>query len=130
MFFLGTKMKCFALGFLFFEIAAGFTYVSPSGQRLDALTVLGNLIWGQELKDFPNCGRPREILDDGGSVPASSQGAQWQDLFCSPDAPCSFSQGDCDSDDECAGSLKCGSDNCNQPQHNSWRFDADCCAKG
>ena len=43
---------------------------------------------------------------------------------------CQEWEGDCDSDDECAGSLICGKDNCNQPQHNSWPSDSDCCAKG
>ena len=52
-------MKCLILGFLFLEIAAGLTLVSPSGHAVNPLTVLGNLFFGKELKDYPKCGRPK-----------------------------------------------------------------------
>ena len=36
----------------------------------------------------------------------------WDYGCCTPDDPCTLNQGDCDSDDECYGDLKCGTDNC------------------
>ena len=43
---------------------------------------------------------------------------------CTSDSPCSANKGDCDSDNECAGDLRCGSDNCGTSF--TWT-DADCC---
>jgi hypothetical protein len=37
--------------------------------------------------------------------------------------PCELSEGDCDNDGECAGSLVCGTDNCG----GSFESAADCC---
>ena len=31
---------------------------------------------------------------------------------CTEEKPCKEDEGDCDNDDECAGNLKCGEDNC------------------
>jgi len=45
--------------------------------------------------------------------------------FCQ-DTPCSEGQGDCDNDDECAGSLVCGKDNC-RTFSNYAEATADCC---
>merc|ERR1719334_1432255 len=44
---------------------------------------------------------------------------------CTRDNPCYAGEGDCDNDDECAGALVCGRDNC----ANDGGFDAsdDCC---
>ena len=45
------------------------------------------------------------------------------DGFCTVRAPCERMQGDCDHDDECAGELRCGSNNCPR-----WMdTDNDCC---
>merc|ERR1712123_562514 len=46
--------------------------------------------------------------------------------FCSVSAPCSLGQGDCDSDAECANSLICGPDNCQDFDINADSA-ADCC---
>merc|ERR1712159_455656 len=40
---------------------------------------------------------------------------------CTKDTPCGLGEGDCDSDNECAGSLTCGNDNC------PWGDGDDCC---
>ena len=61
---LGTKMKCCLLAFFFFGIASGFSFVHPSGNQESFLAVLQNLFLGRQLKDFPNCGRPREITEN------------------------------------------------------------------
>ena len=34
------------------------------------------------------------------------------DHCCTADKPCGVGEGDCDSDDQCSGDLKCGTDNC------------------
>ena len=47
---------------------------------------------------------------------------------CSFTSPCDVGGGDCDTDAECAGDLKCGSDNCeNHFPSGSWHVAADCC---
>ena len=46
--------------------------------------------------------------------------------FCSRDGRlCQEMEGDCDHDNECAGSLKCGTDNCGSAYGGDW----DCCAQ-
>ena len=57
-------MKCCLLAFFFFGIASGFSFVHPSGNQESFLAVLQNLFLGRQLKDFPNCGRPREITEN------------------------------------------------------------------
>jgi len=50
---------------------------------------------------------------------------------CTPEAPCGWGQGDCDTDADCAGDLLCGEDNC-QEVYGSHRFSnakTDCCMK-
>ena len=42
---------------------------------------------------------------------------------CSSSNQCGANQGDCDSDNDCSGSLVCGEDNCQPP----FPIDADCC---
>ena len=45
--------------------------------------------------------------------------------FCGYDGRlCQYMEGDCDDDDDCEGSLECGSDNCGQSR---WDSEADCC---
>ena len=41
---------------------------------------------------------------------------------CTSSAPCGEGQGDCDHDDQCAGDLVCGTDNCAAGHRNM-----DCC---
>ena len=36
----------------------------------------------------------------------------WEYGCCTPDEPCTINQGGCDSDEDCHGDLKCGTDNC------------------
>ena len=43
------------------------------------------------------------------------------DDCCSADVPCDEGEGDCDEDSDCAGGLKCGSNNC------PWGDGDDCC---
>ena len=49
---------------------------------------------------------------------------------CTRKKPCNIGGGDCDNDSECAGNLKCGTDNCaadfSSPGSN-WGLVADCC---
>ena len=48
--------------------------------------------------------------------------------FCSTNGRlCQEMEGDCDNDIECAGSLKCGTDNCNLPGQSTWPSSHDCC---
>ena len=45
--------------------------------------------------------------------------------FCGYDGRlCQYMEGDCDNDNDCEGSLECGSDNCGQ---STWDSEADCC---
>ena len=44
---------------------------------------------------------------------------------CTPTNPCPENQGDCDSDNDCRGNLKCGEDNCPKNTGHS-KYD-DCC---
>ena len=46
---------------------------------------------------------------------------------CDPSQPCGLGEGDCDDDDDCQGSLVCGSNNCDQSLF--WSK-ADCCEEG
>ena len=43
---------------------------------------------------------------------------------CSVDYPCAVGEGDCDTDAQCVGDLKCGSNNCGALFPNP---DVDCC---
>ena len=45
---------------------------------------------------------------------------------CSRCRPCDVGGGDCDNNNECAGDLICGSDNCDE-FHNNTNPTADCC---
>jgi len=45
---------------------------------------------------------------------------------CSTDIPCGLGEGDCDTDDECAGDLVCGTNNC-ITQGTDFTGHADCC---
>ena len=47
----------------------------------------------------------------------------WDYTCCTAANPCRLNQGDCDSDDECSGDLRCGLDNC----IGFGVTDADCC---
>ena len=47
----------------------------------------------------------------------------WDYSCCTSANPCGLGQGDCDNDYECAGDLKCGTDNC----IGFGVSDADCC---
>ena len=47
--------------------------------------------------------------------------ATWE--CCTAVYPCELGEGDCDSNDECIGHLKCGTDNCGD----TYASDADCC---
>ena len=49
---------------------------------------------------------------------------------CTASRPCNVGGGDCDQDSDCAGNLKCGSDNCQTDfplQGSNWATTADCC---
>ena len=47
---------------------------------------------------------------------------------CSSSSPCNVGGGDCDNDSECAGNLKCGTNNCqNDFPSGTWSSVADCC---
>ena len=47
---------------------------------------------------------------------------------CTPSNPCALGQGDCDDDDDCAGYLVCGTDNCQSEFDSAWPGTAtDCC---
>ena len=48
---------------------------------------------------------------------------------CKPSNPCGVQEGDCNSDEECAGALKCGSNNCftDEGPGSEISSAADCC---
>ena len=47
---------------------------------------------------------------------------------CTSETPCGFGDGDCDSDDQCAGDMVCGDNNC--PKNGfEWNGGDDCCVK-
>ena len=48
---------------------------------------------------------------------------------CTPEKPCGAGEGDCDSDSDCAGNLKCGTKNC-KFANSAWSDDFDCCITG
>ena len=50
--------------------------------------------------------------------------------FCSEDAPCSRGQGDCDNNNQCAGALVCGPNNCNSDFGANVASGMDCCREG
>ena len=45
---------------------------------------------------------------------------------CTSQSPCGIGKGDCDTDSDCSGTLKCGSNNCIK-SGNHWDSSADCC---
>jgi len=53
---------------------------------------------------------------------------------CSPNSPCPLKAGDCQYDEDCSGSLKCGNNNCKlefglfSQEHKRWDLHDDCCA--
>ena len=54
--------------------------------------------------------------------------ANYDNSCCTPDKPCGAGKGDCDSDDDCIGSLVCGTDNCGEGYDATIGIaDADCC---
>ncbi len=48
----------------------------------------------------------------------------WQ--CCTSQSPCGIGEGDCDTDSDCRGLLKCGKNNCIK-SGNHWNSSADCC---
>ena len=52
--------------------------------------------------------------------------ANKEDSCCTADKPCGVGEGDCDSDDDCSGDLKCGTDNCGAGFDNLEKG-SDCC---
>ena len=54
-------------------------------------------------------------------ISCDGEGSYWS--CCTSSNPCGPFEGDCDSDDECGGDLKCGSNNCLSP----FESHADCC---
>jgi len=66
--------------------------------------------------------QPIPALGANARVTASSQSSTNFDL-CTEDAPCTAGQGDCDNNNECAGDLECGINNCPEGEDPL----ADCC---
>ena len=52
---------------------------------------------------------------------------QFDSTRCSPETPCFLDEGDCDSDHDCYGVLRCGVNNCIKNEKNSWNWWDDCC---
>ena len=48
---------------------------------------------------------------------------------CTSSNPCGAGEGDCDTDSDCAGNLKCGTKNCKYA-NSAWSDDFDCCITG
>ena len=46
---------------------------------------------------------------------------------CTKERPCKPFEGDCDSDDDCQGSSKCGTNNCDTDRYPSFSDQDDCC---
>merc|ERR1711939_214497 len=78
-----------------------------------------------------NCDRGRFPFDSTDDccyppIPVLLPGCSGDDNCCTPENPCYDGEGDCDTDRDCVGDLRCGVDNCAGP---SLGFDAtdDCC---
>ena len=59
----------------------------------------------------------------------TGQGTEADFDFCSISNPCSYKQGDCDDDNECAKDHFCGKDNCRDYRSEA-TADSDCCIPG
>ena len=60
----------------------------------------------------------------------SNKEGRWQpfeSIKCSPETPCYLDQGDCDSDFDCYGALRCGVNNCLKEAPSPWNWWDDCC---
>merc|ERR1719430_2987928 len=51
------------------------------------------------------------------------------DSCCSAGFPCQAGEGDCDSDEQCAGDLQCGENNCDRKNYASFDATDDCCQR-
>jgi len=51
------------------------------------------------------------------------------DWYCSGEVACPYARGDCDSDEECVGALRCGEENCLAMTQDTYNYDEedDCC---
>ena len=79
---------------------------------------LGQLVCGNN-----NCGdgaHPGLDCCLDASVKCNPAKIDWH--CCTPSSPCGQGKGDCDNDDDCAGDLVCGKDNCG-------RGALDCCVR-
>lgn len=80
-------------------------------------------IWyGEDLKDHwehDNCGT--SCVDVYADMTMKFRCTGEDDGCCTAETPCNKGEGDCDSDNECAGDLKCGDSNCR------WGDKDDCC---
>ena len=123
------KMKCLILWIFLVETVSGLTVLEALLRSVSGQPVL------KELKDFPRCGRPSEILDTSGRRPVTRRNQfPGQNAFgqptrsdtvrygsapayiygyqCSVSNKCSYGCGDCDSNDECVYPYVCGNNNC------------------
>ena len=73
------------------------------------------------------CDWSKSTLDNAWSTGPSTGAPGW--TCCSIENPCKEKEGDCDSNDECEGELRCGQNNCNAIHNDSTNFAllADCC---
>merc|ERR1719412_380905 len=101
--------------------------------------------WGEFGECEGTCGGMGEKIRHRPCIPPSNGGYEcppptnprcnpltWEaydNECCSAEEPCGLGEGDCDSDDECAGDMVCGTNNCLQKRRNEKLFtpQADCC---
>ena len=86
------------------------------------------LITGNALTCNNNADCPSNLICDGNlkTCRKHARDQSYQSNFCGLYGRlCQEMEGDCDHDNECEGSLECGSDNCNQYDYPPG---ADCCS--
>ena len=154
----GLKMRCLAFGFLLLEV----TFAQLPGGQLSIPNVLQSIFLGtplqKELKDYPRCGRPGNIIEASStnsrrSKPAvtdsvsqaapqglatvqqvirNGERATWINSNCRvplTGTQCGYGLGDCNFDAECESDLVCGSDNCRTSFFTDAPDWADCCRR-
>ena len=73
-----------------------------------------------------------DILSISNDVAAATRctALNWDYNCCTSANPCGLNQGDCDSDSDCQGDLRCGLDNCMDVAPGFTDALADCCIDG
>ena len=71
------------------------------------------------------------IMMDTDIIPSLNQICRGGERYCGPETTrlCGEGEGDCAKDEDCAGSLQCGEDNCPVKSGGLWDSQDDCCER-